>query len=331
MKALNAFTASVFAIVFVFGLGVSTALAAGPAAVNLASAGNFVVLSETGITDVPASIITGNIGTSPISGAAIGVTCPEVTGSIYAVDAAGPLPCSINDATTLTAAVNDMMTAYTDAAGRTIPDATELGAGNIGGMTLAPGLYKWSTDVTIPTSVTLSGGANDVWIFQIAGNLSIASAQSVILTGGAQASHVFWQVGGVTGATLGTTSTFNGTILSAKQVIIQTGATLNGRALAQTQVTLDHSTILFPTTAAVVVVATPVVTSSSGGSNGSSPVQQNLASQNQANAQTGTTVTTTTTVNTTAPVVAPHLPNTGFAPETSQISSFLTMLMNFAK
>jgi hypothetical protein len=149
-------------------------------------------------------------------------------------------------------AVLDMGTAYVDAAGRTLPDATELGAGNIGGMTLAPGLYKWSTGVIIPTSVTLSGGANDVWIFQIAGDLSIAaggdvpSGKKVILTGGAQASNVFWQVGGATGATLGTYSTFNGTILSAKQVIIDTGAVLNGRALAQTQVTLDASVVSVP-------------------------------------------------------------------------------------
>jgi len=102
-------------------------------------------------------------------------------------------------------------------------------------MTLAPGLYKWSSNVTIPTSVTLSGGADDVWVFQIGGNLNIASAGSVasgikvLLAGGAKASNVFWQVGGVTGATLGTYSTFNGTILSAKQIIMQTGAVLNGR------------------------------------------------------------------------------------------------------
>lgn len=246
---------------FVLSLASATpALAAGPAAVNLLSADNFVILSKTGITNIPTSLITGDIGASPITGAALLVTCSEVTGAIYSVDAAGPLPCRIIDSVLLTAAISDMEAAFIDAQGRTIPSGTELFAGNLGGQTLAPGLYKWSTDVSIPTNLTLSGGANDVWIFQIAGNLDIASGGSVpagvkvILAGGAVASNVFWQVGGVTGATLGTYSTFNGTILAAKQVILQTGAVLNGRALAQTQVTLDHNTVSFP----VDVVPAPV-------------------------------------------------------------------------
>ena len=85
----------------------------------------------------------------------------------------------------LTTAVLDMQTAYTDAAGRTLPDYTELGAGNISGMTLAPGLYKFGTGVTIPIGVTLNGGVNDVWIFQIAQNLTIGNGAIVTLTGGA--------------------------------------------------------------------------------------------------------------------------------------------------
>jgi uncharacterized repeat protein (TIGR01451 family) len=186
------------------------------------------------------------------------VFCSEMIGKIYGVDAAyvgsGNQTCFAGNPpsankTLVDNAVGDMNTAYTNAQGRTNPTATELGAGNIGGMTLAPGLYKWSTDVTIPTNVTLSGGSNDVWLFQIAGDLNIASAGSVpagvkvILAGGAQASNVFWQVGGVTGATLGTYSTLNGTILSAKQIIIQTGAVLDGRALAQTEVTLASNAV----------------------------------------------------------------------------------------
>ena len=106
-----------------------------------------------------------------------------------------------------------MQTAYTDAAGLTLPDYTELGSGNIGGLTLASGLYKWSTGVTIPTDVTLSGGPNEVWIFQIAGDLTIAGAASVLLSGGAQARNIFWQVAGGVGVDLGTTSQFDGTIL----------------------------------------------------------------------------------------------------------------------
>ncbi|MGD0169037.1 MAG: Ig-like domain-containing protein [Smithella sp.] len=229
-----------------------TALAAGPQPVDLGTAGNFVILSKTGITDAtPASThITGNIGTSPITGAAITLACSEmVTGNIYTVDAAGPA-CSVVDPVGLTAAISDMETAYTDAAGRTTPDFTNLYAGILDGRTLAPGLYKYTTGVTIGSTpganVTLSGGANDVWIFQISGDLTLANGSSIMLTGGALAKNVFWQVGGPTGAILGTTSTFEGNILSAKQVTIASGAVLNGRALAQTQVTLNGNTITVP-------------------------------------------------------------------------------------
>jgi len=235
------------------------------APVDLLSAGNFTILSETGITNTEShtSSITGDVGSGAISATAMNtVFCSEITGTIRGIDAAyvgsGDQTCfagnpPLANKTLVDNAVLDMQTAYADAAGRTNPTATELGAGNIGGMTITAGLYKWSTDVTIPTNITLSGSASDVWIFQIAGNLDIASGGSVadgvkvLLTGDAKASNVFWQVGGVTGATLGTYSTFNGNILSAKQIIIQTGVVLNGRALAQTQVTLDASTVSIPT------------------------------------------------------------------------------------
>ena len=137
-----------------------------------------------------------------------------------------------------------METAYTDAAGRAIPTATELGAGNIGGMTLAPGLYKWSTGLLIPTDVTLSGGANDVWIFQIAGDLTLSNGIHVVLSGGAQAKNIYWQVAGQT--ILGTTSVMNGNMICQTLIALQTGATLNGRLLAQTAVTLDSSIVTLP-------------------------------------------------------------------------------------
>jgi len=134
--------------------------------------------------------------------------------------------------------------AYTDAAGRTAPaPVVDLLAGNISG-TLAPGLYKWNTGVNIGTGVTLSGGTDDVWIFQIAGNLTVANSAVVTLSNGALAKNVFWQVGGQ--ATLGTNSNFKGTILSNTQIVAQTGATVTGRALAKTQVTLDHNTVTTP-------------------------------------------------------------------------------------
>jgi hypothetical protein len=217
-KTLNALTSAI-------GLAMTVILPhpaarAGQAPVDLGTAGNYVILSKSGISSSPASTVTGDIGVSPIDATAITgfslimdgsgtfSTSSQVTGKVYAADYADPTPAN------LTTAVSDMETAYTDAAGRTLPDHTELGSGNIGGMTLAPGLYKWSTDVTIATDVSLSGGPNDVWIFQIAGNLSIAGATSVLLSGGAQARNIFWQVAGGIGVDLGTTSQFEGTILT---------------------------------------------------------------------------------------------------------------------
>jgi Ice-binding-like len=224
--------------------GSAYAASPGPAPVELQSAGNFVILTKTGITDVPTSKVTGNIGTSPITGAADLLTCTEVTGSVYSDDAAGPRPCSVANPSTLTAAVLDMQAAYTDAAGRSKPDFTELGAGNIGGKTLIPGLYKWGTGVKIPTDVTLSGGPDDVWILQIAGNLIVSNGIKVHLAGGAQAKNVFWQVAGL--ATFGTTSHVEGIILSKTMIAVQTGASINGRLYAQTAVTLQMNTVTKP-------------------------------------------------------------------------------------
>lgn len=225
--------------------GTSGAMAAAPQApVDLKTAGSFAVLAKSGVTDVYASAITGNVGASPITGAAIDLTCTEVTGIIYTVDAAGPLPCSVVDATGLTAAVSDEETAYTDAAGRTNPDFIDLGAGEIGGLTLAPGLYKWGTDVSISNDVTLTGGPNDVFIFQIAGTLDQAAAKNVTLTGGVQAKNVFWATAGA--VTIGTTAHFEGTILSQTMIALNTGASANGRLLAQTAVTLQMNAVTKP-------------------------------------------------------------------------------------
>jgi hypothetical protein len=213
----------------------------GPAPVDLKSASSFAILTKSGVTDVPASAITGDVGASPITGAADDLTCVEVAGKSYSVDASGPLPCRITDATLLTAAVKDMMTAYTDAAGRTLPTATNLGAGEIGGLTIAPGLYKWGTGVSISTDVTLSGGPNDVWIFQIAKTLDQASAKKVVLSGGAQAKNVFWQTFG--DVTIQANAQFNGVILCQTAINLKTGASVNGQLLAQTQVTLEQNVV----------------------------------------------------------------------------------------
>jgi hypothetical protein len=217
--------------------------------VSLGAAGNFAVLSKTGISTVPPSAVTGDIGVSPIDSTAItgfslildSTTCfstsSQLVGKAYAANYSSPTPAN------LTTAVSDMETAYTDAAGRTLPNHTELGAGNIGGMTLAPGLYKWGTDVTIPTDVTLSGGPNEVWIFQIAGNITIASNKRVNLSGGAQAKNIFWQIAGGVGVAIGTGAHFEGIILAQKTIIVKTGASINGRLLAQAAVTLEANTV----------------------------------------------------------------------------------------
>ena len=138
-----------------------------------------------------------------------------------------------------------MQTAFTDAAGRA-PGVTELGAGNIGGMTLAPGVYKWGTSVTIPTDLTLAGSANDVWIFQITGNLDIAAARSVLLSGGALPKNIFWQVAGGAGVTLGAGAHLEGIVLAQTAINLGNGASVNGRLLAQTAVNLIASTVTAP-------------------------------------------------------------------------------------
>ena len=227
----------------------------GPAPVDLGTAGDFVILTKTGITTTGVTNITGDIGVSPITSTAITgfslamdstntfSTSPQVTGKVYAADYTAPTPAK------MTAAINDLHTAYVDAAGRATPDATELYAGNLSGQTITPGLYKWSTGVSInaASTVTLSGGANDVWIFQISGDITANPGASVTLLGGAQAKNIFWQVGGPTGVTLDTTSAFKGIILAAKAIVFKNGATLvNGRALAETNVTLIANTITEP-------------------------------------------------------------------------------------
>ncbi len=212
--------------------------------VVLGAAGRFVILTKAGITDVPTSAVHGNVGTSPITGAADLLTCKEVTGTIYSVDNAGPFPCSVKHPTLLTTAVLDMQHAYTNAAGRKLPDFINLGGGNIGGLTLIPGLYKWGTSVRIPTEVTISGATDDVWIFQIAGNLKLSNGIAVHLSGGAQAKNIFWQVAGL--VTLGTTSHFEGIILSKTLIAMQTGASINGRLFSQTAVTLQKNVVKKP-------------------------------------------------------------------------------------
>jgi len=264
-NAIRFFLMASLALVVAMGGGQAAHAASGPAPVYLGAAAPFVILTKTGVTNVPTSAITGNIGTSPIAASAItGFSLvadstntfsrsSQVTGKIYAANYANPTPAN------LTTAIGNMQTAYTDAAGRTLPDFTELYAGNITGQTLVPGLYKWSTGVLNTGNATLAGPADAVWIFQIAGDLTMGSGAQILLSGGAQAKNVFWQVGGGTGVEIGTTAHVEGTILAAKAIHMRTGASLNGRALAQTAVTLAKNVLVIP--AASVTKTTTVFTS----------------------------------------------------------------------
>ena len=196
-------------------------------------------------------MITGDIGVSPVAESYMTgfsqtnhtgyATSPQVTGFMYAANMAPPTPAK------MTTAISDMQTAYTDAAGRPAGiGATNLnlGSGTLNANSLAPGTYTWGTGVSIAGDITLNGGANDVWIFQVSGTLNESNGKHVILSGGAVAKNVFWQVSGA--VTLGTTSTFNGNILGKTGITLQTGATLNGRALAQTLVALQKATVKKP-------------------------------------------------------------------------------------
>ena len=217
----------------------------GQTPVSLRRARTFAILTKSGITDVFASVVNGDVGASPITGAAIHLKCSEIqTGTVYSVNAAGPLPCRVTDPTLLTKAAGDMGIAYTDAAGRTLPNFINLGAGEIGGLTLVPGLYKWNTGVLMSTDVTISGDRNAVWIFQIAGTLTQASATRMILKGGARAKNIFWQTSGA--VAIGTTAHFEGTMLARTKIAMKTGASANGRLLAQTAVTLEQNAVTRP-------------------------------------------------------------------------------------
>ena len=255
MKIHNKASMAALAILVGFSLpAVAFADGAAPRAalltVNLRSAANFVILTKSGISTTGTTAILGNIGVSPIAGTAITgfalklsstgtfATSARVTGRVYAASFAAPTPAL------MTAAVGDMQIAYNDAAGRKNPTATELGAGNIGGRVIRPGLYKWSSSVIVPTNVTLYGSASAIWIFQVAGTLTIASGKRIILAGGALPKNVFWQVAGQT--IIGTTAVFSGVILDKTAIVMKTGATLNGRAYAQTAVTLDANSVNQP-------------------------------------------------------------------------------------
>ncbi|GAV99738.1 antifreeze protein [Lentinula edodes] len=221
----------------------------GPAAVNLRTAGNYAILAKSGISTVPESIISGNIGVSPISTTAFTgfsetldstgkfATSQQVIGELFAASFAAPTP------TTLTTAVSDMQTAFNDATGRVTPDFTNLGSGELGGLVLTPGLYKWTGAVSVnSTGVTIAGTPLDHFIFQIPSTLGFAAASRVTLVGGILASNIVWAATSV--VTAGAGSHIEGVVLAKTAVTLETGATMNGRILAQTFVALQSATVV---------------------------------------------------------------------------------------
>ncbi|KAJ7909431.1 antifreeze protein [Mycena leptocephala] len=224
-----------------------SAVALGPAAVNLRTAANYAILTKAGVSNLPPSVITGNIGVSPIAATAVTgftlildstgtfSTSTQVVGKITAASYAPATPAG------LTVAIGDMATAFTDANGRLNANFTNLGTGAIGGRILTPGLYKWNSAVTIGSDITITGGATDTWIFQVAGTLTLASSHKVVLVGGALASNIVWVVTGT--VNVGTGGHIEGVVLGQTSITLASGASANSRLLAQTSVSLSKAFI----------------------------------------------------------------------------------------
>ena len=228
------------------------ATAACTPAVGLGLAGNYAILAEAGISTTGVTSITGNMGISPAEATFItgfGLILPAggaystsslVTGKIYAPSYAAPTPAN------LTTAVDNMHTAFTTGNGLAA-GVTELMAGNLNGETLTANVYKWGTGLSITNGITLDGGGDDcaMFVFQIAQDLTVADGAIITLANGAHAENIYWLVAG-SGAVLGTTVQFQGNILSKTLISMNTGATINGRLLAQTAVTLDANSVVKP-------------------------------------------------------------------------------------
>jgi hypothetical protein len=257
--------ASRFVLVLVLAAAFSAVSSAKESSVNLLSAGNYAILTKTGISTVPDSVITGDIAVSPIAATAItgfSLTMDsgnefsksiQVVGKAFAANYAAPIPAH------LTSAVSAMEAAYTDAAGRANPNATRvnLGGGVLGGVfggefdKLTPGVYTFGSDVTIAADIYFEGtgtgagqGETDIFIIQIAGKLTQTANINVFLSNGALATNIFWQV--AEAIVVGTGAHLEGIILAQTSVLFKTKSSLNGRVLAQTDCNLQQATITEP-------------------------------------------------------------------------------------
>jgi hypothetical protein len=180
-----------------------------------------VIVAGSAITNTGATIITGDIALSP--GTSIGGFPPGIINGVKHIDDSIAVKAKL-----------DLTAAYNDAAGRTSTDIVTL-SGNIGGLTLSPGLYKSTSSLAISSgdlTFDAKGDTNAIFIIQIASSLTTTSGRQVFLTGGALASNIFWQVG--SSATFGTNSVFKGTVMTMQSITFNTGAKLQGRALART-------------------------------------------------------------------------------------------------
>jgi hypothetical protein len=215
----------------------------GPIPLDLLTAGNFAILAEVAITNIPATAVTGDVGLSPASGAGIGLSCAEVNGAIRTVSTVGPLPCRVASAALLEQAVADGHSAWHDGRVRP-PDYMEVGGGNIGGLVLPPATYKWSGSVRIPADLTLRGGPNDVWIFLVTQDLSVGAGVEIVLDG-ALPQNVFWLTL-VHGVELGAASRFRGIIISETTIDMRAGASIDGRLMAAGSINLDQNRVTEP-------------------------------------------------------------------------------------
>jgi len=231
------------------------------APIELGTAENYAILTQTGISTVPASDITGHIAVSPIDDTAMTgfsftkdsdgtkATSTQVSGEAYAANFSPPIPAS------LTIAVGDMQTAFTDAASRDNANAAriDLGGGILGepvdkagdaASPLSPGVYTFGTDVLIVKDIVFHGGADDIFIIQVTGNVVMDANKIVTLTGGALAKNIFWQVAGFVTVSAG--AHMEGIILCKTKVDFLTGSSLNGRILSQTAANLQSAIITQP-------------------------------------------------------------------------------------
>jgi hypothetical protein len=237
--------ANALAANYVWSFTTGTAVATGPSAIYLGTAANFAIVAASAITSAGSTTITGDIALSPAAGSYITVACSEIVGEVYTVDAGYPNATCVNSNKTAAGiAVADMQTAYTAASAPATPAAVgsnlNIGGGTVTAQTLPPGTYTWGTNVTITGGLTLDGGTNDVWIFQIDGTLD--TDQAIILAGTAQARNVFWRVADTVSLNPG--AQFKGIVLAKTNIDMKDGATITGRLLAQTAATLGTTTVV---------------------------------------------------------------------------------------